>query len=169
MKRVLNYISDRENKEFAEVDIATYEKYAKINRNTIYVIFSLTVSASIPWYIFVTKASLAEEDDPINCPLKRYICYQLWYPFDLYHKHFWITKLADTVLFWSMVICLTFTRVITVFFMVYVLGQVKILQNRVRGIDETSKYLVEKKNMEYDRAILETIIGCAKKYGEIQK
>lgn len=68
-----------------------------------------------------------------------------------------------------MVICLTFTRVITVFFMVYVLGQVKILQNRVRGIDETSKYLVEKKNMEYDRAILETIIGCAKKYGEIQK
>ncbi|CAG9858766.1 unnamed protein product [Phyllotreta striolata] len=115
------------------------------------------------------KASLAEDNEPVNCPLKRGLAYQLWYPFDLYHKQFWLVKLFDSILFWSMFFSLTFTRVVTVFFMVYVLGQVKILQNRIRGIDEHCKIVRKHCSVTYNQAIFEGIVDCAKKYREIQR
>ncbi|XP_050507128.1 odorant receptor Or2-like [Diabrotica virgifera virgifera] len=168
MRQVLDYISDKEKEEFTEDDAEIYKKYAKINRNSISIILSLTVSAGIPWYIVAFKASFDEQVDP-NCPIGRGLCFQLWYPFNLYQSQYWITKTADTLLLHSMFFSLTCARVITVLFMVYVLGQIKIVQNRIKSVDSTSRKLMNQKRVDYDSAIFETVTECARQYAQVQR
>ncbi|XP_072383986.1 uncharacterized protein [Diabrotica undecimpunctata] len=168
MKQVLHYISDKEKEEFTKDDVEIYKKYAKINRNVISIIFCLTMSAAIPWYIVVFKASFDEQVNP-NCPIGRGLCFQLWYPFNLYQSQYWLTKTADTLLFYIMFFALTYTRVITVLFMVYVLGQIKIVQNRIKSVDSTSEELMKEKRVDYDSAIFETVTECARQYAEVQR
>ncbi|CAG9827801.1 unnamed protein product [Diabrotica balteata] len=167
MKQVLHYISDKEKEEFTKDDVEIYKKYAKINRNVISIIFCLTMSAALPWYIVAFKASFAEQVNP-NCPIGRGLCFQLWYPFNLYQSQYWLTKTADTLLFYIMFFALTYTRVITVLFMVYVLGQIKIVQNRIKSVDSTSEELMKEKRIDYDSAIFETVTECARQYAEVQ-
>lgn len=163
-KKCFDYVIEYDNEITSPSQI--YLKYVKLNKfvTNFFVMFTGTIA--IIWYILVVKSTFTIEDSGA-CMIKRGLNYQIWYPFDLYNKCFIITSILDKLLYLIVDLTHTYNKVTPVSFLIFILGQLKMLQKKLQSIEETVSTLVEEQNEEYDKAVLNEIVNCIKMHQEI--
>ncbi|KAG5866949.1 hypothetical protein JTB14_023029 [Gonioctena quinquepunctata] len=165
MRQVLDYISNYEKNPVNDHERNIYEKYAKLNRNVGFsIFFVITIAASI-WY----TSNTFQDDSVDDCPRERGLSFQIWYPGDLYNEHYWVTLIADLTFFAIVFFSLALIRTVTLTFMIFILGQIKVLQHMIKTMDENSIGFMKRKNITADDALLQMTVFCVEKQQEIQR
>ncbi|KAJ8944034.1 hypothetical protein NQ314_009566 [Rhamnusium bicolor] len=155
MKLIYNYIIDYELTHLDPVTAHIYLEYAKLNRKVVKFFLLLTAVAGTIWYVLVVKDTFAANCIGA-CTLQKGLNFQIWYPFDLYNKCYGITLVVDIMFYISAVSVHIFNKISPVSFMIFILGQIKILQEMIRNLQDID-----------NKDILKAIIACIKKHQEV--
>lgn len=169
MRNVYQYIFDYEKTKLHEenqVSKDIYFKYTTLNRRMLVFFVLLTNVTGAIWYILIIRHTLTEQETGL-CALKKGINFQIWYPFDMYNKVYVLTVLTDLMFYFSVVSIHIYNKLTPVTFMLFELGQIKILQNMIKCVDENAFGLTRLENIDADQAILITMRDCVKKHQEI--
>ncbi|XP_018571376.1 uncharacterized protein LOC108911034 [Anoplophora glabripennis] len=146
MRRVYEYIFDYEKTKLHkenDVSVNIYFKYTTLNRRMLVFFALLTNITGAIWYILVVRHTLTEHDTTL-CALKRGLNFQI-----------------------CVVSIHIYNKLTPVTFMLFELGQIKILQNMIRCIDKNASELASFEDIDSDEAVLITMRGCVKKHQEI--
>ncbi|KAJ8982790.1 hypothetical protein NQ317_018491, partial [Molorchus minor] len=167
IKAVFNHIIDHERQYISQPRGDIYLKYTKLNLKVVKFFVVLTVIAAVIWYIIAVKNTFSAKIDAL-CIVKKALNYQIWYPYNLYNNYFWITLLADVLIYICVVSVHIYNKITPVSFLIYILGQVKILQEMIRCIEKDANDIQSRMdNGSHDKAVFVAINKCATKHQEV--
>lgn len=70
-----------------------------------------------------------------DCPIQNGLLFQIWYPFDM-EKYYWVCQWFDRSTVFCVMLFFCYYKIVPISLMIFILGQIKILQHYVKTIDQ---------------------------------
>nr|AUF73043.1 odorant receptor [Anoplophora chinensis] len=170
MQKVFDHILDYEDvkmRSTTNVEQKIYFKYAKLNKRVSLFVTAILLGTSVYWYTTSVRYSLFGQPTDV-CPLTKGTIYQIWLP-SIIRKYHWLMIVNDIVFFISVINITLYREIIMFAISIFMLGQIKILQQNVRDLEKTSEEVRNSRNVSYDDALLISVVKCAKEHQQVTK